>query len=76
MTFEQLIDRDKILELMEQGTGKGVKVGILDSGVDFTHPAFQAPCIDLSRCGNFRVILRRWRRPELTFWVTAPCARV
>ena len=39
MTFEQLIYRDKVLELMEQGTGKGVKVGILDSGVDFTHPA-------------------------------------
>ncbi len=39
MTFEDLIDRDKILELIEQGTGKGVKVGVLDSGVDFTHPA-------------------------------------
>ncbi|MFZ0927978.1 MAG: S8 family serine peptidase [Syntrophobacteraceae bacterium] len=39
MTFEQLLDRDKILELIEQGTGKGIKVGILDSGVDFTHPA-------------------------------------
>ena len=39
VTFEQLIDRDKVLELIEQGTGKGVKVGILDSGVDFTHPA-------------------------------------
>lgn len=39
MTFEELLDRDKVLELIEQGAGKGVKVGILDSGVDFTHPA-------------------------------------
>lgn len=38
-TFEQLIDRNKVMELIAQGTGKGVKVGILDSGVDFTHPA-------------------------------------
>lgn len=39
VTFEQLLDRDKVLELIERGTGKGVKVGILDSGVDFTHSA-------------------------------------
>lgn len=39
MTIEQLIDRNKVLELIDQGTGKGVRVGILDSGVDFTHPA-------------------------------------
>lgn len=42
MRFEQLIDRPKILELIDQGTGKDVKVGILDSGVDFTHPAIAA----------------------------------
>ena len=39
VTFEELIDRKKVMELIEQGTGKGVRVGILDSGVDFTHPA-------------------------------------
>ena len=39
VTFDDLIDRDKVMELIEQGTGKGVRVGILDSGVDFSHPA-------------------------------------
>lgn len=39
VTFEDLIDRQKVMELVERGTGRGVKVGILDSGVDFTHPA-------------------------------------
>jgi len=39
VTFEQLLDRDKVLDLIERGKGKGVKVGILDSGVDFDHPA-------------------------------------
>jgi subtilisin len=39
VTFEQLIDRSKVMELIDRGTGKGVRVGILDSGVDFTHPA-------------------------------------
>jgi subtilisin len=42
MTFDQLLDRDKVIKLIDQGTGKGVKVGILDSGVDFTHPAIAA----------------------------------
>jgi subtilisin family serine protease len=27
------------MELIDRGTGEGVRVGILDSGVDFTHPA-------------------------------------
>jgi hypothetical protein len=40
LRFEDLIDRAKVLELLERGTGKGVRVGILDSGVDFSHPAF------------------------------------
>jgi subtilisin family serine protease len=39
VTFDRLINREKILELIEGASGKGVKVGILDSGVDFTHPA-------------------------------------
>jgi subtilisin family serine protease len=39
VTFEELIDRNKVTELIDRGAGKGVKVGILDSGVDFTHPA-------------------------------------
>ena len=39
VTFEELIDRNKVSELIDQGAGKGVRVGILDSGVDFTHPA-------------------------------------
>jgi subtilisin family serine protease len=37
--FDQVINREKILELIDGGSGKGVKVGILDSGIDFTHPA-------------------------------------
>lgn len=51
MTFEELLDRDKVIELIEQGKGKGVKVGILDSGVDFTHPAL-ADCAH--RCFEIR----------------------
>ena len=47
MTFEQLLDRDKVIELIDQGKGKGVKVGILDSGVDFTHSAL-AGCVHRS----------------------------
>lgn len=39
VSIEQLIDRNKVMELIDRGTGKGVRVGIVDSGVDFTHPA-------------------------------------
>ena len=38
ITFGDLIDRAKVMELIDEGTGEGIRVGILDSGVDFTHP--------------------------------------
>jgi subtilisin len=41
LKFSQLIDRAKIAELIELGTGQDIRVGILDSGVDFTHPAIK-----------------------------------
>jgi subtilisin len=37
--IEQLIDTQRLWELARSGTGKGVRVAILDTGVDSEHPA-------------------------------------
>jgi subtilisin family serine protease len=37
--IEQLMDREKLWELARAGTGRGVRVAILDTGVDSEHPA-------------------------------------
>ena len=36
---EQLIDVERLRELVQSGTGAGVRVAILDTGVDAAHPA-------------------------------------
>lgn len=38
MKFEEMIDRDRLRELLDSGTGKGVRVGILDSGIESRLP--------------------------------------
>jgi subtilisin family serine protease len=36
---DELIDVDRLRELLLQGTGRGVRVAVLDTGVDAAHPA-------------------------------------
>lgn len=38
--FSALFDLDRVRQLLDEATGAGVKVGILDTGVDSRHPAF------------------------------------
>jgi len=39
--IEQLVDVDLLRKLALEGTGRGVKVGILDTGVEADHPALE-----------------------------------
>lgn len=38
--LRSMIDLDRLRQAFHTGTGKGVKIAVLDSGVDGTHPAF------------------------------------
>ena len=38
---EQLIDFDRLQQLVQTGTGAGVRIAILDTGVDAAHPALE-----------------------------------
>ena len=38
MSLDRWLDKSSLLKLLESGTGKGVKVGVLDTGVDCSHP--------------------------------------
>jgi len=38
--LRSIVDVDRLRQAFHEGTGKGVRVGVLDSGVDGHHPAF------------------------------------
>jgi subtilisin family serine protease len=40
LALRPIVDLDRLRQAFHDGTGKGVKVGVLDSGVDGSHPAF------------------------------------
>lgn len=60
MTFDQILDRDRLRECLESGTGKGVRVGILDSGV-----ASEIPELNGRVAGNYEVVERRPAKPSV-----------
>lgn len=39
--LEELVDRARLRSLLEEGTGKGVRVAVLDTGADVDHPALE-----------------------------------
>ncbi len=52
---DSLINQDRVRELLQQGTGEGVRVAILDTGVDAEHPALEgavAGCHEVTRAGR------------------------
>jgi subtilisin family serine protease len=51
--IEHLIDVDRVWELARSGTGKGVRVAILDTGVDAEHPAIKSAIR-----GQYEVVMR------------------
>lgn len=60
MTFDRVIDQERLRECLSSGTGKGVKVGILDSGV-----ASDLPELHGSVLGNYEVVEYRRGKPEV-----------
>ncbi|NNE92456.1 MAG: S8 family serine peptidase [Verrucomicrobiales bacterium] len=54
MNFENVIDAGRLRECIDTGTGKGVRIGILDSGV-----ASDLPELEGSVKGNFDVVQNR-----------------
>lgn len=60
MTFDSVIDQARLRDYLETGTGKGVKVGILDSGV-----ASDLPELNGSVAGNYEVVERGHRKPSI-----------
>lgn len=47
--FDDLLHRDNARRLLEEGTGRGVRIALLDSGVDINHPAFANASIETHR---------------------------
>tara|TARA_R110000850_G_scaffold76640_11_gene166337 strand:+ start:1316 stop:2074 length:759 start_codon:yes stop_codon:yes gene_type:complete len=56
MTFDSVLDQDRLRECLETGTGKGVRIGILDSGVASDLPELGGRVV-----GNFEVVELRPR---------------
>src|SRR5690349_17564178 len=53
--FEQLFDTERLWQCAREGTGRGVTVAILDTGVEATHPALEgavASCHEVSPQGR------------------------
>lgn len=51
MTFDELIDAPRLRECLRTGTGKGVKIGILDSGIESSLPELHGRVL-----GNYEVV--------------------
>lgn len=60
MTFDRLINREALSECLSSGTGKGVKVGILDSGVASGLPELNGRVVS-----NYEVVESRNRPTEV-----------
>jgi len=43
--FEQLFDSERLWQCAREGTGRGVSVAILDTGVEATHPALEGAVV-------------------------------
>lgn len=55
MTFDDLLERDRLGELLLSGTGKGVRIGLLDSGVASGLPDFNGRVV-----ANYEVLEDRY----------------
>ncbi|MDF2375160.1 MAG: S8 family serine peptidase [Verrucomicrobiales bacterium] len=60
MTFDGVVDQERLRECLAGGTGKGVKVGILDSGVASDLPELHGRVV-----GNYEVVEYRRGKPEI-----------
>ncbi|MEX2577690.1 MAG: S8 family serine peptidase [Verrucomicrobiales bacterium] len=60
MRFDDLLDGKWLRSLLEEGTGKGVRVGILDSGIESRLPELQGAVV-----ASYDVAERRGRGPEV-----------
>ena len=56
MTFDEVVNRERLRECLRTGTGKGVKVGILDSGV-----ASHLPYLNGRVVSNYEVVEDRYQ---------------
>ena len=59
LEVEQLVNTDHLWQLAREGTGKGVRVAILDTGVEAEHPALQG---SVKTCYD---VVVQGRRPEV-----------
>lgn len=60
MTFDRVLDQEALRECLRTGTGKGVKIGILDSGVASDLPELNGRVVS-----NHEVIERRGARAQV-----------
>ena len=60
MTFDGVVDQERLRECLASGTGKGVKVGILDSGVASDLPELNGRVV-----GNYEIVEYRRGKPEV-----------
>lgn len=60
MTFDRILDRSLLRECLSSGSGKGVKVGILDSGVASDLPELNGRVV-----ANYEVVEQRGSRPRI-----------
>jgi len=60
MNFEELFDRESLRDLLESGTGKGVRIGILDSGIESRLPELNGRV-----AASYDVVERQGGKPEI-----------
>lgn len=75
--LESLIDAAGVRDLLQQGTGRGVKVAVLDTGVEVSHPALEGAVkasYEVARQGG-RLVCRETEGEDLVGHGTA-CAGI